>query len=111
VALEAAGLYHIYRQGQVETVALRGADLILSSTSWTSLMGPSGSGKSTLLHVLAGLLEPRGGSVLIDAEDLTRLGGGDAGSAWCSRAATCIRCSGWPTTSRCRCGSTASLAA
>ena len=72
-ALEAAGLYHIYRQGQVETVALRGADLILSSTSWTSLMGPSGSGKSTLLHVLAGLLEPSGGSVMIDGEDLTRL--------------------------------------
>ena len=72
-ALEAAGLYHIYRQGQVETVALRGAALILSSTSWTSLMGPSGSGKSTLLHVLAGLLEPSGGSVMIDGEDLTRL--------------------------------------
>jgi ABC-type lipoprotein export system ATPase subunit len=71
--LEAAGLYHIYRQGYVETVALRGADLTLSSRSWTSLMGPSGSGKSTLLHVLAGLLEPSGGSVIVDGEDLTRL--------------------------------------
>jgi len=71
--LEAAGLYHIYRQGYVETVALRGADLVLSSRSWTSLMGPSGSGKSTLLHVLAGLLEPSGGSVIVDGEDLTRL--------------------------------------
>ena len=72
-ALEATGLYHIYRQRQVETVALRGADLVLNSTSWTSLMGPSGSGKSTLLHVLAGLLEPSGGSVVVDGEDLTRL--------------------------------------
>ena len=72
-AVEATGLYHIYRQRQVETVALRGADLTLHAGSWTSLMGPSGSGKSTLLHVLAGLLEPSGGSVMVDGEDLTRL--------------------------------------
>jgi putative ABC transport system ATP-binding protein len=72
-ALQATGLYHIYRQRQVETVALRGADLTLHAGSWTSLMGPSGSGKSTLLHVLAGLLEPSGGSVVVDGEDLTRL--------------------------------------
>jgi ABC-type lipoprotein export system ATPase subunit len=72
-AIQATGLYHIYRQRQVETVALRGADLTLHAGSWTSLMGPSGSGKSTLLHVLAGLLEPSGGSVVIDGEDLTRL--------------------------------------
>jgi ABC-type lipoprotein export system ATPase subunit len=36
-------------------------------------MGPSGSGKSTLVHVMAGLLEPNGGSVMIDNQDLTRL--------------------------------------
>jgi ABC-type lipoprotein export system ATPase subunit len=72
-AVEAKGLYHIYRESEVETVALRGAELTLRPASWTSIMGPSGSGKSTLLHVLAGLLEPSGGSVVIDGEDLTRL--------------------------------------
>jgi ABC-type lipoprotein export system ATPase subunit len=72
-AVEARGLYHIYREREVETVALRGAELVLEPASWTSLMGPSGSGKSTLVHVLAGLLEPSGGSVMIDGEDLTRL--------------------------------------
>jgi ABC-type lipoprotein export system ATPase subunit len=72
-AVEARGLYHIYREDEVETVALRGADLDLDRGSWASIMGPSGSGKSTLLHVLAGLLEPNGGSVMFGGDDITRL--------------------------------------
>jgi putative ABC transport system ATP-binding protein len=72
-AIEAHGLYHIYREAEVETVALRGAELTLNAGSWTSLMGPSGSGKSTLIHVLSGLLEPSGGSVMIEGQDITRL--------------------------------------
>jgi putative ABC transport system ATP-binding protein len=71
--IEASGLYHIYREAEVETVALRGAQLALPAAAWTSVTGPSGSGKSTLLHVLAGLLPPSGGSVRLDGEDLTRL--------------------------------------
>ncbi len=72
-ALEARGVYHIYREGPVRTIALRGADVVLERASWTSLMGPSGSGKSTLVHILAGLLEPSAGSVSVDGEDVTRL--------------------------------------
>ena len=71
--VEARGLYHIYRERGVETVALRGAEIVLEPGTWTSLVGPSGSGKSTLVHVLAGLIEPSGGSVLIEGSDLTRL--------------------------------------
>ena len=77
IAVEAHGLYHIYREREVETVALRGTEVTLHSGSWTSLVGPSGCGKSTLVHVLAGLLEPSGGSVLIDGEDITRLSSND----------------------------------
>ncbi len=76
-AVEARGLYHIYREREVETVALRGAEITLEPASWTSVMGPSGSGKSTLVHVLGGLLEPSGGSVLVDGEDITRLPPGE----------------------------------
>jgi ABC-type lipoprotein export system ATPase subunit len=72
-AIEARGVYHIYQERDLPTVALRGADLTLAAGSWTSLMGPSGSGKSTLLHVLAGLLRPTAGSVVLDGDDLTRL--------------------------------------
>lgn len=75
VVIEAKGLYHIYRETSLETIALRGADLALVQGTWTSVIGPSGSGKSTLLHVMAGLVEPSGGSVMIDGQDLTRLPG------------------------------------
>lgn len=75
--LEARNLYHIYREREVETVALRGADLSLESATWTSVMGPSGSGKSTLVHVMGGLLEPSAGAVLVDGEDITRLPAGE----------------------------------
>lgn len=71
--MEARGLYHIYREGEVETVALRGAGLALERASWTSIMGPSGSGKSTLVYILAGLTQPSAGSVVVEGEDLTRL--------------------------------------
>ena len=73
LAIEASGLYHIYRERDVETVALRGTSVSLAQGSWVSVMGPSGSGKSTLVHVLAGFIEPAGGSVLIGGEDITRL--------------------------------------
>lgn len=71
--LEAQGLYHIYRERDVETVALRGAGLRLDAGSWTSVIGPSGSGKSTLVHIAGGLLEPSGGSVFVEGAELTRL--------------------------------------
>src|SRR6476619_4458253 len=75
--LEATGLYHIYREREVETVALRGAEIRLDAGSWTGVMGPSGSGKSTLIHVLGGLLEPSGGSVSVDGENLTQMSAAD----------------------------------
>lgn len=35
------------------------------------LLGPSGSGKSTLIHVIAGLLTPRDGEILVAGEPMT----------------------------------------
>jgi putative ABC transport system ATP-binding protein len=71
--IEARGLYHIYRETEVETVALRGTGLVLEAATWTSLMGPSGCGKSTLVNILAGLVEPSAGSVVVEGRDITRL--------------------------------------
>lgn len=43
----------------------------------TALLGPNGSGKSTLLKALAGLVRTRQGSVLLNGQDMTRLGVGE----------------------------------
>jgi ABC-type lipoprotein export system ATPase subunit len=77
VVVDARGLYHVYRGREVETVALRGADVALPAGSWTSVTGPSGSGKSTLLHILAGLHLPTAGQVYLDGVDLTGLPAAD----------------------------------
>ncbi len=38
-----------------------------------SLLGPSGCGKSTLLRMVAGLVEPDGGQIVLAGEDITRV--------------------------------------
>ena len=39
----------------------------------TAILGPSGSGKSTTLAMIAGLINPDNGTVLLDGKDITRL--------------------------------------
>jgi putative ABC transport system ATP-binding protein len=65
-------VFKIYREGDTETVALRGASLGLDEGEFVSLVGPSGSGKTTLLWIMAGLTVPAAGRVLFQGVDLTR---------------------------------------
>ena len=64
-----------FRQGKGKNFfyAVQGADLTLTAGTLTEITGRSGSGKSTLLNMLAGLLEPTEGHVLLDDADLYAL--------------------------------------
>ena len=53
-----------------EAVALAGIDLEIVPGSFVALVGSSGSGKSTLLKTVNRLIEPTGGTVLIDGRDV-----------------------------------------
>ena len=59
-----------YRNGDD---VLRLDDFVLEPKSNVLVVGPSGCGKITLLHLIAGLLLPRSGQVIVDGQDLARL--------------------------------------
>ncbi|MBO9472383.1 MULTISPECIES: ABC transporter ATP-binding protein [unclassified Shimia] len=53
--------------------AVDGATLRIEPGSITGLIGPNGAGKSTIFNVIAGVLKPTSGRVLMDGEDITGL--------------------------------------
>ena len=71
--LELSGLRASFplRRGVVE--ALGGVDLVVPRGGFVSLLGPSGCGKSTLVRILAGLIEPSGGTVRAHGEEPAQL--------------------------------------
>jgi len=72
--ITAKGLVKEYGNGATLVKALRGVDLDIPNGSFTCIVGPSGHGKSTLMHLLGGLDHPTSGTVVIDGQDMFRLG-------------------------------------
>lgn len=66
-------LYKIYKEGDLETVALRGARLAVQAGEFVAITGRSGAGKSTLLNLIGGLAAPSAGRVVIGGTDIARL--------------------------------------
>jgi NitT/TauT family transport system ATP-binding protein len=56
--------------GGRRNVALGGVDLVVPGGDIVALIGPNGSGKSTLLRLVAGLLAPDRGEILVDGGPL-----------------------------------------
>jgi ABC-type Fe3+/spermidine/putrescine transport system ATPase subunit len=65
--LQVRGVSHAYD----DELVLRDVDLDIADGEFVTFLGPSGCGKTTLLRVIAGFIEPTGGSVSIGGRDMT----------------------------------------
>ena len=63
--------YNVEQDGGDKGI-LRDIDLTISER-FVAITGPNGGGKSTLAKVIAGILTPTQGRILLDGEDITRL--------------------------------------
>jgi putative ABC transport system ATP-binding protein len=59
-----------YRTGEFR---LHLPELLVDARSSVALVGPSGAGKTTLLHLVAGILRPDSGRVVVDGTDIAGL--------------------------------------
>ncbi len=57
-----------YGSGRTQVTALEDVSFELDRGKLLAVLGPSGSGKTTLLSIVAGLLRPTAGEILIDDE-------------------------------------------
>lgn len=82
--LELREVSKYYPTGGVELVrALDGLSMCVGSGELVALYGPSGSGKTTLLTIVAALMPPDGGEVLVNGRDVSLLAAREA--AWYRR--------------------------
>ncbi|MDG1990756.1 MAG: ABC transporter ATP-binding protein [Dehalococcoidia bacterium] len=68
--VQARNLEMTYRNGDVETYALRGVDIEIQKGEMVAVMGPSGCGKTTLLNCLSGIDQATGGEINIEGTNL-----------------------------------------
>lgn len=71
--LETVNLKRIYKTGSRTVTAVQNINLNIKNGEFVAVIGHSGSGKSTLLNLLAGLLIPSEGKVVLDGQDIYRL--------------------------------------
>jgi len=72
-ALQTTELTKVYGEGATAVRAVEHVTLELLPGEFVALVGPSGSGKTSMLAMLATLLTPTSGRILIGGQDLGRL--------------------------------------
>lgn len=68
--LEVKDINYAYHNMDGETKALKHISFSMKEGDFLAIVGPSGCGKSTLLHLIAGLLEPEKGLILLNGKYL-----------------------------------------
>jgi len=66
-------LTKIYKNGDVETIALNNVSFHINEGEFVSIIGPSGSGKSTLMHILGALDTPTSVEYFLDWHEVSKL--------------------------------------
>lgn len=66
-------VWKIYKVGDVEVKALRGASLSIGLGDFVAITGPSGSGKSTMMNMVGALDIPSKGIIYLDGKDISKL--------------------------------------
>jgi len=69
---KAIELYEVNKSYEGGKVALANASLTIQRGELFALVGPNGAGKSTVLKVMAGLLRPQSGTVVVEGYDRYR---------------------------------------
>ena len=67
--LELKNISYAYHNLQGETLALKDISFGVKEGEFVAIVGPSGCGKSTLLSIIAGLLKPEGGTIVVNNPD------------------------------------------
>lgn len=73
VALEVKNVIKTFSVDGSKINAVDDVSFQVKSGEFVALVGPSGSGKTTMLSILAALLTPTSGQVLIDGQDLSKM--------------------------------------
>ncbi len=71
--IECKKITKIYKSGDMETAALKGASFKINDGEFVAIMGPSGSGKSTLMHIIGCLDTPTSGEYFFGNQDVAKL--------------------------------------
>ena len=74
VALRAENIPKIYGSGADAVTAVDDVSFEVQEGEFVALVGPSGSGKTSMLAMLAGLLTPTDGKVLIEGHEMSAMG-------------------------------------
>jgi putative ABC transport system ATP-binding protein len=73
-ALETRSVIKTYQTDFGTIHAVDDVSLQVGAGEFVALVGPSGSGKTTMLSILAALLQPSSGQILLDGQDLASIG-------------------------------------